>query len=83
MALVDVDRLQVWKEMINEYGERREDPGLTKSQLRAALDALDDWLDTNLASLNSAIPLPARTRMTAKQKAKMVSYLLRLRAQRS
>lgn len=42
--------------------------GLTKPDIRAAVDAIDDWCDTNAAALNAAIPLPARTALNAQQK---------------
>lgn len=45
--------------------------GLTKPDLRAAVNAIDDWCDLNAAALNLAIPLPARTALTAQQKLDM------------
>lgn len=54
-------------------------PGaITKAQLRAVYDALDDWWETTGAALgNAAIPLPQRTSMTTRQKAAVFMRLLR------
>jgi hypothetical protein len=42
--------------------------GLNKAQLQAAVDATDTWIDSNAAAFNAALPLPARTALTATQK---------------
>jgi hypothetical protein len=49
---------------------------LTKAQLRAAIDAADAWVDSNAASYNTALPLPARTVLTAGQKALILVYVV-------
>lgn len=56
-------------------------PGtITKADLRAAFNAIDDWWDTTGAALaNAALPLPARTAMSTRQKAKLFTALLRRR----
>jgi hypothetical protein len=56
-------------------------PGaITKADLRAAFDAIDGWWETTGAALaNAALPLPARTAMTTRQKAKLFTALLRRR----
>lgn len=53
--------------------------GVTKPDLRAALNALDDFLNTNAATINSAIPLPARTSLTTAQKAMLLMYVVQKR----
>jgi len=52
---------------------------ITKVDLRAALNAIDQWVDDNAASFNSALPLPARTSLTAKQKAWLFFHVIRRR----
>jgi hypothetical protein len=52
---------------------------LTKTALRAAVDAVDQWVDDNAAAFNAAIPLPARTVLTPKQKAQLLFYVVRRR----
>lgn len=49
---------------------------LTKAELRAAVDALDDYLNTNAATINTAIPLPARTILSSPQKAMLLNYVV-------
>lgn len=52
---------------------------ITKADLRAAVNAMDDWAEGNAATLNLAIPLPARTALTAKQKAWLFYFVVRRR----
>ena len=53
-------------------------PILSKADLRAAVDAVDDYIDANAASLNAALPQPFRSAATAQQKA-LVFALVALR----
>jgi hypothetical protein len=54
-------------------------PAVTKADLRAAVDALDDFLNTNAAAINTAIPQPARGALTTTQKAKLLMFVIRQR----
>lgn len=54
-----------------QLSNRREAFNLTKAQLDAAINATDDWIEANSAAFNSALPLPARTTLTAAQKAEL------------
>lgn len=56
-------------------------PGaVTKPQLRAVFNALDDWWETTgAAAANAAIPQPQRGILTPKQKAAIFMALLRKR----
>lgn len=54
----------------------------TKPQLRAALDATDDWLDANQASYNTALPTAFRTTATLPQKTMLLCYVAMRRAGR-
>lgn len=53
---------------------------LTKADLRAAVNAVDDWADANAVGFNTAIPQPARGAMTSKQKTLLLSYVILKRA---
>lgn len=55
--------------------------GLTKADLRAAVDALDDYFNTNAAAINSAIPQPARGALTQSQKARLLVHVIEKRYQ--
>jgi hypothetical protein len=50
--------------------------GITKADLRAAINAADDWANTNTTSYNTALPLPARTSLTTAQKALLLNFVI-------
>ncbi len=61
---------------INNIGEI---VGLTKTDVRAAFDALDSFLETNQNAVNQAIPEPARTNLTTAQKAWLLQLVVERR----
>ena len=67
---------ELWADLMAELSARREAVGLTKEDLRAALDAADQWASDNAALYNLALPLPARTVLTASQKARLLAVVL-------
>ncbi len=73
------DRLKCRVDFVAELMAARETTALTKADLQAAADALDDWLDANAAAINAAIPQPARASLTAKQKARLLRYVIKRR----
>lgn len=50
----------------------REPVTITKQDLRAALDAVDQWVSDNTASFNTAIPQPARGALSTPQKVRIL-----------
>lgn len=54
-------------------------PGVTKTDILAAVNAADDWVVNNQASYNGALPLAVRTNFTGAQKARLLAYVLRRR----
>ncbi len=64
-TLVEFDRFDLWAELMRL---KESYAGMSKADLRAAVNATDDWIDANQGSFNSALPLPARTSLTARQK---------------
>lgn len=54
--------------------------GMTKTDLRAAVDATDTWIDNNAAAYNTALPLTARTQLTATQKTILFCFVAMRRA---
>jgi hypothetical protein len=52
---------------------------VTKAQMKAVVDAIDDWVDANVTSFNNAIPQPQRGLLTAKEKARLLVYVVRRR----
>lgn len=50
--------------------------GITKADLLAAVNAADDWVDSNAASFNAALPQPAKAALSAKQKAHILMFVV-------
>lgn len=71
-VLGDSERFEVWAQIMRELPM----PGVTKPELRAAVNALDTWLNDNAAAANAALPQPARGALTVKQKAALLSYVI-------
>jgi hypothetical protein len=75
-VLPDNDRAALWAEfMRNQSAERAEMP-LLKAELRAAVNAVDAWVDANATAYNTAIPQPARGALTTKQKALLLMFVV-------
>jgi hypothetical protein len=72
-------RAALWATYMQDISEARESCAITKAQLRAAVDALDAWLETNASTINAAIPQPARGSLTTAQKARLLSYVIKQR----
>ena len=77
--LSDPDRVDVWADFMRHCSAERSPLELTKADLRAAVDAGDAWVEVNKAAFNAALPLPARTALTAVQKAKLLVWTIRKR----
>jgi len=78
-VLSDADRFAIWKAYMADSGAVRDPLPLSKVDLRAAVNAIDVWVDSNTAAFNAAIPLPARTSLTTKQKANLLLYVVKRR----
>ena len=72
-VLIDADRLIVWKRIMARLSQSRVPVSITKADLRAAVNAVDAWIEANSAAFNTAIPQPARAALTAAQKAELLS----------
>lgn len=72
-VLSDSERAACWRSAM----DRVYDIGsIVKADLRAAVDAVDQWADDNAASFNAAIPQPARGALTVKQKAALLMIVV-------
>jgi hypothetical protein len=73
-VLTDPDRADLWADYMRDntapYGV------LTKADLRAAVNALDDYFNANAAAINAAIPQPARGALSAAQKARLLQLVV-------
>ncbi len=77
MAVLDeANRREVWAEFMRELSADRENIGVNKVDLRAAVDALDDFMNTNAAAINNAFPQPAKAQLTTAQKALLLNYVV-------
>ena len=72
-VLSDPNRVLVWTDWMRENAET---VSITKADLRAAINAADDWANSNAAAYNTALPQPARGALTAAQKARILSYVI-------
>lgn len=59
----------------------REAYPLNKTQLQAAINACDDWADSNATSFNNALPPAAKNSLTTKQKMLLLAAVLQRRAE--
>jgi hypothetical protein len=74
--LIDSDRKSIWKDIMSELSFTRTTTNLLKTDLKAAVDAIDGWIATNSASFNGSLPLAARTNLTAKQKVRLFLFVV-------
>ena len=78
-VLTDSDRYRIWAEFMRAFSNRREAVNINKPQLRAAVDAIDNWIDANQASFNNALPEPAKSALSAKHKAELLTAVIKRR----
>lgn len=80
MAVLDaLNRSRVWAQLMRDQIAVQ---GMTKADLRAAVDATDQWIDDNQTSFNNALPNPFRTSATLVQKTLLFCYVAMRRAGR-
>lgn len=65
-VLADADRVVCWQTMMTT---NRDPISVIKTDLRAAIDATDAWIDGQASAYNSALPAAARAGLTTKEKA--------------
>jgi len=74
--LSDEARFAAWALLMREHSFGAINGDMTKVDLRAAVDALDVFLDTNSAAINTAIPQPARGVLSTRQKAMLLMFVI-------
>lgn len=80
-VLPDADRQRVWRGFMRYLSATLDGiPVCLKADIRAAVDATDDWLNTNQASFNSALPATFRNNATLAQKALLLAAVVLMRA---
>ncbi len=78
-VLTDPDRKALQQAWCAELSRRRTPFNLSRADLRAAVNAIDDWVDANSTAFNQAIPQPARAALTAQQKAELLMFVVQRR----
>ena len=74
-VLSEADRVVCWENWMRD-NKAAIIGAMTRQELRAAVDALDTWLNDNAAAANNALPLPARTVLTQSQKAALLTIIV-------
>lgn len=70
-VLIDQDRADITAGVQRDLSRIRESLGLTKAELRDAVNATDTWINNNAASYNAALPTAAQSGLTANQKERL------------
>lgn len=72
-VLPDLDRERVWRWLLRNLTGSCD---FTKTELRAAVNAADDWADANATAYNLALPAAFRTKASAAQKALLLAAVV-------
>lgn len=75
-TLTPAQLARAWKRLVDQRLIADGPVSLTKADLAAAASAVQDFLWTNRAAINSAIPLPARTELTTDQKLALLAIVV-------
>lgn len=79
-VLVDADRIRIHKGLMRYWSNLRETvASITKTDLKAAVDAADAWVDANAAAYNTALPATFRTNATSSQKSLLLVAVVLMR----
>lgn len=77
--LSEQDRQRVWRGIMRYWSRLFEGTDFSKSDLRAAVDAADTWIDDNQASFNVSLPQPFRNNATQVQKTLLFNIVAAMR----
>jgi hypothetical protein len=79
-ALTDQDRQRVTNGLMRYWSQLIEQvSGVTKSDVRAAVNAADTWADDNQAAYNTALPVTFRNNATTPQKSLTLAAVVLMR----
>jgi len=74
-VLSNADRIAVWEQWMRQNLAAIAG-SMDRNDLKAAVDAADDWANNNAIAFNSTLPQPARGVLTASQKALILSLVI-------
>ena len=78
-VLPDADRALAHAETMRKYSADALPCSIVKADLRAAVNAIDQYLSDNAAAINSAIPQPARGALSTVEKALILMFVIERR----
>jgi hypothetical protein len=78
-TMTTTDLAALHTDLMRDLSRALEPCGVLKADLRAAVDALDQYLSDNGAAINTAIPQPARSALTTPQKARLLMLVIQRR----
>lgn len=81
-VLADNERSLLHADLMSSCSRDRDLVGISKADLRAAIDAADAWAETNKTSFNNALPTAAKNNLTASQKARLLAFVILRRYER-
>ena len=82
-VLPDADRFEIWAQFMRDLSVAGSPlAGITKTDLRDAANAADDWVNANAASYNSALPVAFRTNASLAQKVQLLMAVISWRFKR-
>lgn len=80
-ALPDADRRHATRRFIERiFVEGRQTATFSTDQLKAAVDAIDDWIEANAQSFNQSLPPQFRNNASAEQKTQLFCFVALKRA---
>ncbi len=75
-VLSDGDRVIVWAKYMEDTSSDRITIGMSKPELRAAVNGVDDWVNDNAVSFNNAFPEPSKSALTNKEKVALLTRVV-------
>lgn len=78
MALSEQHKTNIWLDWMTANGAWPS--GILQAELRAVVDAIDDYYDANAVAMNTALPQPFRADATVEQKALAFAMVALMRA---
>jgi len=76
MALIEADRLRVWRAVMRWWSRQRATCSFNNVELKAAIDDVDDWVETNQSSFIAALPTAFANGSSAGQKAALLMFVV-------
>lgn len=68
-------RQEIWRKLMKQWSKDHTPTSLLAVEVKAAVDAVDQWIDDNAVSYNNALPAAAKAAMSAGEKARLLSMV--------